>query len=210
MTSTKNLPISVKQAVTAAHAEFCKNVFLNSPLTDTERHLTRKLLADPLWRPLCELEVNGATSVEGGLMLMASGLIENRPFIIRGGPAKGSTVAAVDLTERGMAQFSHYCGENGTDDKQDFMSSLIDSLQAYAAIDFGSGLIATRSMIEGAIDFDDWDLLKRLKQIPYDAPLLSGSLPPTKNVRAPRRNYLQYVAGWDGVRTGSEIISLSL
>lgn len=209
MTSTNNLPISVMQAVTAAHAEFFKEVFSDSPLTDIDQHDARKVLADPLWRPLCELEVNSATSVEGGLMLMASGLIENKPLIIQKGPAKGSTVACVELTETGMVKFSNYLGGYGTDELHDFMCSLIDSLRAYAAIDFGSGLVATRYMIEGAIDFDDWDLLKRLKHIPYDTPLFSGSSLPTSNAQVPSREYIEHVAGWDGVRAGSDIISLS-
>ncbi len=209
MQPTSEVIISVQQAVAAAHAAFFKTVFSESSLTDAEQHLARKLLADPMWRPLCELVVNGVTSYEGGLVLKACDLVQNMPFVVRGGPATGTTVTAVELNNNGVAQFSAYCDGPGTNEKQDFHYSLIDALRAYAAIDSGSGLIAKRSAIEGALEFDDWDLLKRLKHLPYGSPMFRDYSLLPGDARVPRGEYFQYVASWDGDRTGTDIVALT-
>lgn len=79
------LTLSIIEATKMAHHAFHKNLFLGSDLSPAEKKRALSVIQDPIWRPLCELEVNGATSYEGALLLLSFELIRVTPFLVRQG-----------------------------------------------------------------------------------------------------------------------------
>jgi hypothetical protein len=131
--------LSVTDAVKNSHAQFHKSLFSNSDLTALERKRANTFVQDPFWRPLCELEVNGATTYEGALLLLASKLISSTSFRVRRGHSAGSFVECVDFTDAGLQLFNEYAGQEIDDGLRE---RLITSLMSYAAIDTGNGIVA--------------------------------------------------------------------
>lgn len=199
--------LNIPRAMQSADRAFFENVFDNKGLTEAEVYLTKQMLRDPLWRPLCELAMNGVTSLDGALMLRASGLVERRAFTVRAGYARGTPVAGIDLSENGRVQFEEYFGAADDDAVATFKRNLVSSTMAYFAIDMGAGLVATQSAIEGALQFDDWELLSRLRNILDGGPLFLSC--PQYEDCIDREEYVEYLSEGDGTRAGVEIIDLS-
>jgi hypothetical protein len=199
--------LSIIEATKNSHSKFWNNLFLNSALSPTERKRAQNIISDPFWRPLCELEVNGATTYEGALLLFSSNLIRPTSFRVRRGNSAGSFVECVDFTDAGLQLFNEYAGHEGDDSLRE---KLINSLMCYAAMDLGNGIVARRSAVEGAIEIDDDEFLSRLRSITAGSYAFSGFEAGLSATLEERFEILQYVTGWDGERTGAEIICLGV
>lgn len=197
----------IMRALQAADRAFFANVFNDQRLTKAQKYIARKLLREPTWRPLCELAMNGVTSFEGALILSASGLIERSSFTVRAGHARGLSVNAIELSGEGSMRFQEYYLISGNEELSDFSSDLVNCFTDYAAIDYGAGLVAARSAVEGALHFDDWELLSKLREIPDGKPVFIS--PPEYEYCIDRDEYLGYSSDWVIGRSGCEIIDLS-
>lgn len=201
------LALSIIEATKNSHTHFWNNLFINSELSLTEQKRALNVISDPFWRPLCELEVNGSTTYEGALLLLSSNLIRPTSFRVRRGNAAGSFVECVDFTDAGMQLFNEYAGHECGDSLRE---KLINSLMCYAAMDLGNGIVARRSAVEGAIEIDDDEFLSRLRSVTVGSYPFSGFEAGLSATSEERFEILQYVTGWDGERTGAEIIRLGL
>lgn len=197
--------LSIVEATTISYEKFHENLFLRSALTASERRRALKIILDPFWRPLCELEVNGTTTYEGALLLLSSRFIHSKTFQVRHGHAVGSFIEYVDFTDAGLQLFSEYAGQEYDDGLRE---RLINSLMCYAAIDNGNGIVARRSAIEAAIDIDDEEFLIRLRSVSVGTYSFSGFEAGMTATLAERTEALAFVSGWDGERTGAEIVQL--
>ena len=198
--------ICIVDALTHARDAYDAAVFSGSRLDPARQERTRRYLQDPFWRPLCELGVNGATSFEGTMLLLAAQFIDTSSFQVRRGPAIGMSVQSVDFTPSGREQLDYYLADHIDGDLPE---ELINALRAYCVIDTGSGIAARRCAIEGAIEYRDGDFLRRIKSIPYQTPQFSASDVTGTITLDERAAYLAYVTQWDLPRTGAQIIDLS-
>lgn len=198
--------IFLGEATQSAHTHFYDVIFSKCDLNPEEQKRARRYLEDPFWRPLCELEVNGATNFEGAMLLLAAGLIDYSSFQVRYGPAVGSGVQCVDFTDEGLQQFEYYAGEQVDSDLKE---KLINSLMSYALIDYGSGVVARRCAMEAALENDDWTFLTRLRTIPIGMPQFQQGGVEVDLSEEARAEYLEYVSGWEGPRYGASIIELN-
>lgn len=197
--------LSIIEATRSSYVHFHDNLFLNSNLSSTDQKRARNIIADPFWRPLCELEVNGSTTYEGALLLLSSKFIRPATFRVRRGQAAGTFVECVDFTDAGSQVFQDYAG---SEDGDELRGRLINSLMCYAAVDAGNGIVARRSAIEGAIEIDDDEYLLKLRAITSGRYSFSGYEAGLSATVAERFETLEFVTGWDGERTGAEIIQL--
>lgn len=200
-------PLFIMRAVQAADRAFFENVMNEKRLTSAETCMARKVLRDPTWRPLCELAMNGVTTFEGALILKACGLVQKSPFIVRSGHERGTPVAGVDFSDEGRVRVEDYLIASDNEALASFSAKLAGSVTDYAAIDTGAGLVATRSALEGALQFDDWELLSRLRHIPDGGPLFPS--PPENKDCLDRDEYFEYLNEWTVERYGWEIMDLT-
>lgn len=201
--------LNIKAALCSSHEVFIRTVFQNTSLSSAEKKLVLSFILDPIWRPLCELKVNGLTSYEGGLMLLGAKFVANDTFFIRKGDFAGMGVVTCDITREGNEQFDGYFGVHTGEKRANFAFEIIASFQQYAAIDTGAGLVASRSALECAIEFEDWDILKRLRDMPTGLFSFRGQqcedpLPPEF-----RDDYMEFYGSWEEMRTGSEVVDLA-
>ncbi|MCI5040242.1 MAG: hypothetical protein MRY81_11220 [Donghicola eburneus] len=115
-------------------------------------------LKDPRVLPLCELILNGATSYEGAVLLMSEGFAERGSFVARRGPLSGRAVVTFDPSPEGQSRF---------EDIREWKQDLFDAALTYlvtdtCVVDNGHGVVATRTMVEIALEIADGALLKRL------------------------------------------------
>lgn len=197
--------IRIAEAIRAGHDARWSALFAGTELSATERRQAAKYLQDPLWRPLCEIAANDFTDYASALLLLGAGLVGARSFRVRVGPAAGRTVDYIQLTTLGAQQLEAYRGPGRRNSLSD---KLIASIQDYAAIDHGFGLIPTRNGAEAAIERDDWALLRRFRS-------LMGEHYPLQQIgddnlldEDDRIDYLDGLAEWDGDRTGGALIVL--
>ena len=205
MTKTFQPAMLIVEALQSSHDSFYASAFGGSNLSLAEQKRAMRYLEDPFWRPLCELEVNGATSFEGALLLLAAKFIDRSNFRIRHGPAIGSYIQCVDFTDSGLAQFQYYADEQ-TDGILKEM--ILNSLMSYSVIDNGSGVVARRCAIEAAVENHDWAFLNRLRSIPNGIPQFQVSNVEENPTDEERSEYLKFVSGWEGRRSGARIVDL--
>lgn len=201
--------LNIKAAVCSSHEIFMRTVFQNTRLSAVEKKIALSFLTDPVWRPLCELKVNGLTSYEGALILMGAKLVVNDVFFVRKADYTGLSVVTCDLSREGNDQFDRYFGIHTGEKRANFTFEIFASFQEYAAIDTGAGLVASRSALESAIEFDDWEILKRLRDLPtghysFKGQQCENPLPPEF-----RADYMEFYSSWENMRTGSQVIDLA-
>lgn len=195
----------IADAVQAAHERFYEVAFSESELTAAEKSEVMRYVEDPLWRPLCEIAVNGITSFEGASLLLGAKMITTSAFRIRHGPDKGSITQCVELTDEGYKKFNYFYGSGI---EVDLKEKAVISLMAYALIDNGAGAAASRCALEAAIENHDYDLLRRIRSVPFGAPqfmLAEGKrvMPDTT-----RLEYLGLIFDRSDERSGAGIIDL--
>lgn len=168
-------------------------------------------LTDPLWRPLVELEINGATSYEGALMLAGAGLIISSSFVVRNGRAGGCSAPFVDLTSAGRESLDEYLRFSGKGDS--CREALFQAIGSYLVVDRGNGIVATRSLLELALEIDDWDILKRVRHLGTGGPFgMSHEVRPQDQAitEEDRMEMSQFFSDWDEERLGAKLIDLSI
>uniref|UniRef100_A4WQQ1 Uncharacterized protein n=1 Tax=Cereibacter sphaeroides (strain ATCC 17025 / ATH 2.4.3) TaxID=349102 RepID=A4WQQ1_CERS5 len=168
-------------------------------------------LTDPLWRPLVELEINGATSYEGALMLAGAGLVTSVSFVARSGRERGRSVPFVDFTDLGRECLNEYLCFSGKEDP--CREALFQAIGSYLVVDRGSGIVATRSLLEVALEIDDWDILKRIRHLGTGCPFgMSYEVQPQDQAvtEEERMEMSQFFSDWDEERLGAKLIDLSI
>lgn len=192
-------------AVQAAHERFYEVAFSNIELTAAEKSMLTRFIEDPLWRPLCELAVNGITSFQGAMLLLAADMITTSSFRIRHGPAKGFLTQCIKITDEGSQQFTYF---SGTSLDVDLKEKAVISLMSYALIDNGYGAAASRSTLEAAIENHDYDLLRRIRSVPFGD--LQFRIEEGKRVMpdSTRLEYLGFIFDRSDERSGAGIIDL--
>lgn len=200
--------LNIKNAVCLSHDVFNRTVFEGTDLSDAERKLARSFLSDPLWRPLCELSTNGFTSYEGALMLLGADMIRTDAFTVRKGKASGMLATTCDLTVEGRDYLETYLGAKASDARSDFAFEVMASFQEYAAIDNGAGLVATRSALEAALEFEDWKILKKLRDLPNGFYRFQTITEHKEISRKERKEYMEFTTTLEDNRTGSDVIDL--
>lgn len=195
----------IADAVQAAHEKFYEVALSGSELTAAEKSEVARYVDDPLWRPLCELAVNGITTFEGAMLLLAAGMIEISSFRIRHGPEKGSSTQCIEITDAGSQQFNYFFGTNID---VDLREKAVISLMSYALIDNGSGAAASRSTLEAAIENHDYDLLRRIRAVPFGAPQFRIGEAKRTIPDSTRLRYLGFIFDRSDERSGAGIIDV--
>lgn len=209
MASKKPSSLPITRALKRANQEFFDILFAEAEMSPVQEKTVKRFFGEPLWRPLAELEYNGLTSFENGLMLIGAGALHRSTFTIHRGPLSGRMFPAYELSEEVGAYLPFYgsAGDSMTE-LDDFLSDCIEMVQSYAAVDTGSGLIATRSMIEAALDFEDWDLLGRIRYLPDGHAALNDIARLDDGYRVDRMDYMDMIISRGENRTGADIIDL--
>ena len=207
MTLDSKYHLPFVEAATLAFSSYCDRLFHNSSLSEPEKGRALRVILDPFWRPLCELEVNGSTSFEGALILLGAKLVEEDRFMVRTGLAGGQSVEVIDLTEAGMQLFSDYARIVKNSDWAE--PNLIDSLRSYAAIDTGAGIVSSRSLAEAAIENDDWVMLNRMRSITTGQFMFRSFEDELELLEDERMEYLENSVDWGEKRLGAQFIRLS-
>ncbi|NVO26814.1 hypothetical protein HJ526_05245 [Donghicola sp. C2-DW-16] len=185
--------------------------FMKSGIEDAhQKSLFRAMLGDPILRPLIELRENGATSIEGALLLKSIGFLTETVIAIRSGPLSGQKLICVALTRRAVNCTSRWRMriQNDRDDQNslDFLKSCIRN---YLVIDRGAGIAVTEAVGKVALDLFDERILGRLAALDYD--LLQFDLDIYSN-NVSESHWLNCEALWSKgsklPRTGAGIIDL--
>ncbi|MAM00286.1 MAG: hypothetical protein CL583_17745 [Alteromonadaceae bacterium] len=206
MTLDSKFHLPFTEAATLAFSSYCEKLFHHSSLSESEKGRALRVILDPFWRPLCELEVNGSTSFEGALILLGAKLVKEDAFMVRTGPAVGHSVEVIDLTEAGVQLFSDYAR---IVKNSDWQPDLIDSLRSYSAIDTGAGIVSSRSLTEAAIENDDWVMLNRMRSISNGQFMLQSFGGGLELLEDERMEYLENSIDWGEKRLGAQFIRLS-
>ena len=202
--------VNIKNAICLSHDVFYRAVLEGTGLSDAERKLARSFLSDPLWRPLCELSTNGFTSFEGALMLLGADMISTDAFTVRKGKASAMLATTCDLTVGGRDYLETFLGAKVSDARSDFAFEVMASFQEYAAIDSGAGLVATRSALETALEFEDWEILKRLRDLPSGFYRFQTIAEHRIISKKEREEYMEFTTTWETNRAGSDVIDLNV
>lgn len=209
MKNVKQSPLKLAEASAHAYSAFCEKLFLNSNLSNAQKRRVLNLMKDPFWRPICEMRINGMTSFEGGLMLVAAKLAWKKNVKLKTGPAAGQEIEVVNLHLNGMELFMSFIGgAPGTV----FSKFLLSSIKNYAVVDMGAGIVASDEVIQAAIQNDDWALLTRMRAISDRRFMFHFVGKETNLVEEERAEYLEDLQCkyFDyGVRTGARIVDVS-
>ncbi|WP_417812505.1 hypothetical protein [Thalassospira alkalitolerans] len=208
MTIVEQSPLKIAEASAHAYTAFCENLFSNSKLSDAQKRRVLNLVKDPFWRPICELRINGMTSFEGGLMLVAAKLAWKTNFKLKTGPAAGQEIEVVNLHLNGMELFMSFIGgAPGTK----FSKFLLSSIKTYAVVDMGAGIVASEEVIQAAIQNDDWALLTRMRAISDRRFMFHFMRKETNLTNEERAEYLEDLQCKHsdyGARTGARIVDV--
>ena len=154
--------------------------------------------------PLCELILNGATLYEGAVLLLSEGFAERGSFVVRRGPLSGRTVVTFDPSPEGQSWF-----EDIREWKQDlFDAGLTDLVTDTCVVDNGHGVVATRTMVEIALEIGDGALLKRLVDPAAPLGLRQGLDIEDRVTPEARRKALDEWLGESAPRSGAAIVDL--
>ena len=133
---------------------------LNEFITDlVGRRLIQRLLDNPSFRPLLEIELNGCTTYRSARLLAAEDLVKMEEFKVRAPPFRGRYCEAMQVTHAGEIVLIEEL--EGLEENR-WLSILRQSVVAYSCIDEGNGICGTRSFIETALELPDPDILKRV------------------------------------------------
>lgn len=197
---------NIADAVRAGHVAHWNALFDGTEMSSSEKRRAAKYLLDPLWRPLCEVEANDFTSYECALLLIGAGFAEVRTFSVRVGAASGNPIDYIELTRSGLEQVSAFAGP--LTEGNNFAASLIDAVQAYAAIDTGHGVVPTRNGAEAAIEMDDWFLMRRFRSLKADYFPMRNVGRDDLLLDEERQEYMDGLSAWGETRTGSAVICI--
>lgn len=169
------------------------------------RRRAAQIFAEPALLPLCELALNGATAYEGAVYLRQEGYAERSSFTVRRGPLAGISIVAFDLTAAGRDAFADLL-----EMKQDiFDDGLMGHFQSYCVIDQGSGIVASRSLIEAALEIGDGALIERLADPAQPVHAGQGLSLPTRIDASQRAEALtKWVSQEGDDRSGAAILDL--
>lgn len=168
-------------------------------------------LNDPVWRAAYELNINGAIPFESGLMLLGARMIRVCEFTVRRGRYAGHPLEFVEFTDIGL-QYLESCAS--FEDKDcPHREAVFACLSSYLVIDRGNGIVATRSLLEVAVEIDDWELLSRHRPLRADTRFgfsFSHVKPPEITAsEEDRAEMFEYWSDWPGERSGFALIDLS-
>lgn len=130
----------------------------------------RAMLADPVLRPMLELNENGATNYENALMLASLGFLASKTERITTGQFTGARVQCVSLTDNGRQYISNWQVEMQsihTDATPNPFDVLLRFIRSYLVIDRGSGIVATTRVAKVALELNDKRILSRMVSMEY-------------------------------------------
>lgn len=127
--------------------------------------LARRVVLDPLWLPIVEMVVNGITTYQGGLLLKGASMLQGEKFTIKRGKESGKKITVYYLNQTAENYFNSFRISINKTLLDKWMLAFSYSVQSYAAIDLGAGLIANNSVIKAALEHEDWELLTRLRSL---------------------------------------------
>lgn len=168
----------------------------------TTKKRVSRYLRDPFWRPLLELDFNGCTSYENGLILKAAGYIRVGTFIGRVHSVRGMHIECIEFTDEGLNQLHYYHSNTHLDEP---LLDLFNAIQNYAVVDRGAGIVATRSLLEPALEYEDGEILGRVCSLVRAGDSLFG--PFSRRISEQERmDYMALVSDMDVERTGAAVI----
>ena len=124
-----------------------------------EQRRVRYYLNNPVFRPLLELYANGATSLSGARVLKSWEFVELDRYTVRFGDLTGTSIRAVRVTQEGVDELERLVPWRDSDPVFD---KILNSITSYVAIDTGPGIVARRELIEFAMDYEDYEILRHL------------------------------------------------
>lgn len=203
--------ISLVDAEIAARKAFSTAIESAKGLSKLSVRRIQAYLTDPVWRAAYELNINCATSYESGLMLLGARIIRVSEFTVRRGRYAGYPLEFVDFTDIGLQYLEACAAFEGKDCPH--REAVFACLGSFLVIDRGSGIVATRSLLEVAVEIDDWELLSRHRPLRGDARFglsFSDVKHPEMIVSAEdREEMFEYCSDWPGERSGFAVIDLS-
>ena len=120
--------------------------------------IVERVLANPVFRPLLELELNGCTGFQAARLLLSEALVRPVSFKARAQLFRSRPCEALELTPLGNATL--WDEQEGLEDNRWF-ALLRGSIVGYSCIDDGSGICPTRDFLETALELPDLEILKR-------------------------------------------------
>lgn len=120
--------------------------------------IIERALANPVFRPLLELELNGCTGFQAARLLLSEALVRPVTFKARTQRFRSRPCEALELTPLGNAML--WDEQEGLEDNR-WLTLLRGSIVGYSCIDDGSGICPTRDFLETALEFPDPHVLKR-------------------------------------------------
>jgi hypothetical protein len=168
-------------------------------------------LNDPVWRAAYELRINGATSFESGLILLGARMIRLGNLTVRTGRFRGYPLEFAEFTDYGLQYLNACASFEGEDCPH--REAVFECIGSYLVIDRGNGIVATRSLLEVAVEIDDWELLSRHRSLADD--IRSGGIfadmKPPKVIASEEdwEEMFEYCSDWPGERSGFAVVDLS-
>lgn len=144
--------------------------FVKSGVEDAHhKSLFRAMLGDPILRPLLEIRENGATSIEGALLLKSIGFLDQATISIPSGPLAGHNLTYVYLTRRAITCTSRWRTRIGDDSNDKYSFNFFKKcIRSYLVVDRGAGIAITKAVAEVALNLADEKILGRLAAFDYD------------------------------------------
>lgn len=202
---------ALQNAFQSINATYAEAFVAEGVVPSEQRGHALSIVANPFWRPICELEVNGATDYIGGLALLALGYASPRTFTVRSGPYIGTVVEALEFTPDGEHYFDDISKiHRQRDTDWEMRCNLIDRVANYAAVDFGVGIVARRSALEIALETDDFDYLNRVRRITNETYQFNHRETFKAVDAGDRARLLHTVSEWETSRPRAEIIDASV
>lgn len=203
--------ISLVDAEMAARQAFLTVIEGAHGLSKLSVRRIQAYLTDPVWRAAYELDINGAIPFESGLMLLGARIIRVSEFTVRRGRYAGHPLEFVEFTDSGL-QFLEACAAFEDEDCP-HREAVFACLSSYLVIDRGNGIVATRSLLEVAVEIDDWELLSRHRPLRGDTRfgLSFSHVKPPEIIASEedREEMFEYCSDWPGERSGFAVIDLS-
>ncbi len=172
----------------------------------------RAMLADPLLRPMLEINENGATNYENALMLTSLGFLASKTERITTGQFTGARLQCISLTDHGRQYISNWqdaMQSVHTDATPHPFDVLLRFIRSYLVIDRGSGIVATTGVANFALKLNDRRILSRIVSIEnavfqFDLGTLARDAPETA--------WMKLAGSWSNTpvssRTGASVVDL--
>lgn len=198
------------EAEIAARKAFDARLAEEPGLTDLCRRRIARYLQDPIWRGMAEIALNGVTSFEHGLMLRGAGLVRPAKFAKCHSALSDAYIACVECTDRGLEYLQDALSFGPDEDPA--RDAIIRAIMSYLVIDRGNGIVATRSLLDVAIEIDDRDLLRRVMSLANCNPAIDHETLDRVLTGASEQDRMEmadFYGSDDDDRRGAAIIDLS-